>query len=338
MPVYGSTIRGPTPLARQPAGASLACVAAAAVVGTAGLALGALRSSSSSSSVPQLAVRHDAAATTAAVAPAASAVVTGVGEPVAAGLETRSVVIAAVMLAVVTVLAILSLAFRSKVKRIFMSGEVVFQKDRVIVQPKREEYTNQNTPKARKRSKFTRSHTHDLPGWPGNGGWGDSCLKEFSRVCARASRLSVLPSFRAPFLRVPSSVQVIDYDESKMLRCGAFCQTRGSVAVNSSVLGHVAVTWLIAAGTFGLVNACLSETGLRVLDTKSVSDFVDIFNGLVGFLLGLFVSISLGRWWSCLFNHYGGESRASHPCPRDDCFDLPAPTPPSSPSPPLSTL
>lgn len=92
-----------------------------------------------------------------------------------------------------------------------------------------------------------------------------------------------------------------------MLRCGAFCQYRGSVAVNSSVMLHVLITWLIAGGTWALVTATLSTAGLRVLDTASLSSFVDVFNALVAFLLGLFVSISLGRWWAVLFNHYGGK-------------------------------
>jgi hypothetical protein len=69
--------------------------------------------------------------------------------------------------------------------------------------------------------------------------------------------------------------------------------------------------WALAALSYCVCWGVLGETGLRATDIKSVTSFVDVFNGLVAFVLGLFVSLTLTRWWSTLFTHYGGLWGAS---------------------------
>ena len=105
--------------------------------------------------------------------------------------------------------------------------------------------------------------------------------------------------------------KVVGYNEETLMRFGSFCQCEGSMLANPVVALHIVILWALAALSYCVCWGVLGETGLRATDIKSVTSFVDVFNGLVAFVLSLYVSLTLTRWWSTLYTHYGGLWGAS---------------------------
>lgn len=93
--------------------------------------------------------------------------------------------------------------------------------------------------------------------------------------------------------------KLLEYDLKKLVTNGGVVTalTRGTILrVDSGVIRHVGVLLLIFAAVAVAMWGAIEN--LDTVDTKSLEGLADYMNGFCPFVLGLYISLALTRWWA----------------------------------------
>lgn len=93
--------------------------------------------------------------------------------------------------------------------------------------------------------------------------------------------------------------KILDYDLKRLVTIGGVmtCLTRGTILrVDDGVLRHMSGLTLLFISVAIIMWASLED--LKDVDTKSLENLADYMNGFCPFVLGLYVSLALTRWWA----------------------------------------
>lgn len=93
--------------------------------------------------------------------------------------------------------------------------------------------------------------------------------------------------------------KLLEYDLKKLVTNGGVVTalTRGTILrVDSGVIRHVGVLLIISVAV--ALSMWTAIDNLETLDTKSLEGLADYMNGFCPFVLGLYISLALTRWWA----------------------------------------
>jgi len=93
--------------------------------------------------------------------------------------------------------------------------------------------------------------------------------------------------------------KLLEYDLKKLVRYGgvATSLTPGTILrVDDGVLRHMCLLLLLSMTVAIVMWAAVED--LKAVDTKSLENLAEYMNGFCPFVLGLYVSLALARWWA----------------------------------------
>eukprot|EP00747_Dinoflagellata_sp_TGD_P168183 gnl/TRDRNA2_/TRDRNA2_193977_c0_seq1.p1 gnl/TRDRNA2_/TRDRNA2_193977_c0~~gnl/TRDRNA2_/TRDRNA2_193977_c0_seq1.p1 ORF type:complete len:541 (+),score=94.54 gnl/TRDRNA2_/TRDRNA2_193977_c0_seq1:95-1717(+) len=93
--------------------------------------------------------------------------------------------------------------------------------------------------------------------------------------------------------------KLLSYDLKHLVRYGGIITafTRGTILrVDDGMLKFMLTLMLLFVCVAGVMWAAVPD--LKAVDTTSLQDLADYMNGFVPFVLGLYVSLAIGRWWA----------------------------------------
>jgi len=138
---------------------------------------------------------------------------------------------------------------------------------------------------------------------------------EISPSDQKKKRVSyVHPRYASTSDEVP---QITEYDGTALLRYKAFFTKNGTVLENRFVWIQTAVMVAMSAVlcVFVLFFSVFGKSA-ETLDLSNLESMTKYMSSLTGFILGLFVSLALGRWWSmrtdCLGELWGAITDVSY--------------------------
>jgi hypothetical protein len=96
---------------------------------------------------------------------------------------------------------------------------------------------------------------------------------------------------------------IVSYDGASMNKCSVFTTYSGTVFTNKFLWMQTAGLLLGAAGIAAAIVGFIDPEHVNMGALEGMTGYL---SGLVGFVLGLFVSLAIGRWWEVRISCYGG--------------------------------